>query len=87
MSKDFSTLSDMGICSREEALRQYCSSQSVFFPPHPQYVVDSMVKGFVKYWKGNSSLEELAEACYVKDVNCLYRYFEQWLNGEDLGEE
>lgn len=86
MSKDYSTLSDMGICSREEALRAYCSSGDVFFPTHPKYVVDSMVKGFKKYWKGNSSLVELAEACYLKNTDGLYKYFEQWLNDEAFEE-
>ena len=86
MSKDFDTLVDMGICNREEALRVYCSSQSVFYPPHPAYVVDSMVKGFKKYWKGKSNLKELAKACYLKEVDNLFHYFYQWLNDEDIGE-
>ena len=86
MTKDFSSLVDEGICSREQALRSYCSSGDVFFPQHPQYVVDSMVKGFKKYWKGESNLKELAEACYLRDVDGLYHYFYQWLNGEDIGE-
>lgn len=86
MSKDFNTLVDMGICSRESALRAYCSSQSVFFPPHPGYVVDSMVKGFKKYWAGEYNLEQLAEACYLRNVEGLYRYFEQWLDAEAFEE-
>ena len=86
MSKDYSTLSDLGLCSKEEALRSYCSSGDVFFPTHPQYVVDSMVTGFKKYWKGKSNLKELAEACYLKDVDRLFHYFYEWLNDEDIGE-
>lgn len=86
MSKDFDTLFKIGVCDREVALRGYCSSQSVFYPPHPAYVVDSMVKGFKKYWKGKSNLKELAKACYLKEVDNLFHYFYQWLNDEDIGE-
>ena len=86
MSKDYSTLVEMGISTKEEALRCYCSSGDVFYPRHPDYVVDSMVKGFKKYWKGESSLKELAEACYLRDIDGLFHYFYQWLNDEDVGE-
>jgi len=84
MSKDFITLHEMGICSKERCLKVYCTSQSVFYPPHPDYVVKSMVAGFKKYWKGKIGLEELTEACYLRDLEGLYKYFGQFLNEEDF---
>ena len=79
MTKDFSTLSNMGICSREEALRAYCSSPSVFFPPHPAYVVTSTVKGFKLYWAGKIGLEKLAKYCYLRSIDGLFKYYDQFL--------
>ncbi len=84
MSKDFNTLHEMGICSKEQALKAYCTSQSVFYPPHPDYVVKSMVAGFKKYWKGKINLEKLTELCYLRDLEALYKYFGQFLNEEDF---
>ena len=77
------TLVDMGICDKAEALKSYVTSQSVFYPPHPEYVVKSTIKGFKKYWAGTATLEELAEACYLKDTGGLFRYYEQFLNEEE----
>ena len=57
--------------------------QSNFYPPHPQYVVDSTIEGFERYWAGESSLELLAEDCYLKDVDGLYRYYDAFLEEYD----
>ena len=79
MTKDYDTLVDMGILTQEEALRAYVSSPSVFFPPHPGYVVESTVKGFKLYWEGKIDLDKLAEYCYVRDTSALYKYYGQFL--------
>ena len=86
MTKDFDTLVDMGICSKETALRCYVSSPSVFFPPHPQYVVESTIEGFKKYWAGNLTLEKLAKKCYLRSVDGIYQYYGQFLNKEEYDE-
>lgn len=79
MTKDFDTLVDMGILTKEGALRAYCSSPSVFFPPHPAYVVESTVKGFRLYWMGGIGLDKLAKYCYLRRVDYLYKYYGQFL--------
>lgn len=84
MTKDFQTTIDMGICTREQALRMYVSSPSVFFPPHPGYVVESTVKGFKLYWAGKIGLEKLKDYCYLRSIDGLYRYYEEFLNSEDV---
>ena len=83
MTKDFMTLVDMGILTREEALRAYVTSQSVFFPPHPQYVVKSTVNGFKLYWAGKLTLDKLKDKCYLRTVEALYKYYGQFLTEED----
>ena len=83
MTKDFMTLVDMGICDREHALRSYCSSPSVFFPPHPSYVIESTVKGFKLYWAGKIDADKLKEYCYLKDINGLYKYYDQFMEVDD----
>lgn len=82
MSKDFITLIDMGIATKEEALRAYVSSSSVFFPPHPSYVVNSTVEGFKLYWEGKLTLEKLKDRCYLRTVEALYKYYGQFLEEE-----
>ena len=79
MSKDFMTLVDMGICNKEQALRSYVSSPSVFFPPHPSYVVESTVKGFKLYWEGKINIDKLKDYCYLRSVNGLYEYYGQFM--------
>ena len=79
MTKDFQASIDMGICTKEKALRLYVTSQSVFFPPHPQYIVESTVEGFKKYWNGTISLEVLRQKCYLRNVNALYKYYGEFL--------
>ena len=39
--------------------------------------------GFKKYWNGEIDLEELQKACYLRDMDGLYRYFGGFLNEED----
>ena len=73
------TLVDMGISTKEEALRAYVTSQSVFYPPHPSYVVESTVEGFKLYWNGKLTLEKLKDRCYLRTVEVLYRYYGQFL--------
>lgn len=83
MTKDFMTLVDMGISTKEEALRAYVTSQSVFFPPHPGYVVESTIKGFKLYWNGDIDLDKLREYCYVRTIEALYKYYGQFLEEGD----
>jgi len=79
MTKDFMTLVEMGICTKEKALRAYVSSPSVFFPPHPTYVVESTVKGFKLYWQDKIDLDKLKDYCYLRSIDGLYRYYGQFL--------
>lgn len=79
MTKDFMTLVDMGICDKESALRAYVSSSSVFFPPHPQFVVDSTVEAFKRYWAGKITIETLRKRCYLRSIDGLYKYYGQFL--------
>ena len=58
------------------------TSSSVFFPPHPLYVVESTVKGFKLYWEGKIDLNKLCEYCYVRTIDGLYRYYRQFLEEE-----
>ena len=60
---------------------------SNFYPPHPTYVKESMIEGFESYWDGEIGLEELTEKCYLRDISGLYRYFEFFLNEEDVCED
>jgi len=83
MTKDFMTLVDMGISTKEEALRAYVSSPSVFYPPHPSYVVESTVKGFKLYWNGKIDLDKLREYCYLRTLEKLYKYYGQFLEEND----
>ena len=82
MSKDFGTLVEMGICNREQALGAHIDCN--FYPPHPQYVKKSMIIGFTKYWNGEINLGGLQEACYLRDVDGLYRYFYEFLDLEEV---
>ena len=66
--------------SREIGLQAHI--QGNFYPPHPAYVQKSMIEGFRKYWAGKIGLEELREACYLRDMNGLYRYFGEFLDEE-----
>lgn len=83
MTKDFMALVDMGISTKEEALRAYVTSQSVFFPPHPGYVVESTIKGFKLYWDGKIDLDKLCKYCYLKSTSGLYKYYGQFLDEDD----
>lgn len=79
MSKDFDTLVDMGITTPEMALRAYAESPSVFFPPHPKWVVEDIVSAFKDYWENKIDEETLAERCHLRSVSGVYKYFEQFL--------
>jgi len=72
-----------GYIDREQGLRLHLSAN--FYPPHPSYVIDSTVEGFKKYWAGEISLDELREACYLRDTAGLYKYFHCFLREEDGG--
>ena len=67
---------------KKTALRAHL--QINFYPPHPRYVVDSTIEGFEKYWDGKIGLEELKEACYLRHVEGLYRYYDGFLNDEEF---
>ena len=54
--------------------------KSNFFPPHPSYVIESTIEGFKKYWDGELTLEKLKEACYLRDMDGLYKYYGEWLD-------
>ena len=81
MSKDVGTLIEMGIVNRIQALEWHIGCN--FFPPHPQYVKESMINGFKKYWAGEINEEKLQEACYLRDLDGLYRYFGEFMEMED----
>ena len=71
-----------GLISREQALEVHIRSN--FYPPHPEFVVESMLDGFRKYWAGKINIEELMKKCYLRDLEGLYRYFSSFLeNSED----
>lgn len=73
--------SKRGLIKREIALKQHIGCN--FYPPHPEYVVKSMLAGFRAYWKGDLGLEGLQEKCYLRTIDGLYKYFEFFLNEED----
>ena len=81
MSKDVGTLIEMGIVNRIQALEWHI--QYNFFPPHPQYVKDSMIEGFKQYWAGEIDEEQLQKKCYLKDMDGLYRYFDEFMGMEN----
>jgi len=70
-----------GLFSKEQGLSMHIVGN--FYPPHPDYVQKSMMKGFKKYWNRKIGLKELQEACHLRDLDGLYRYFESFLNEED----
>ena len=70
---------------KEDGLKMHLTSN--FYPPHPQFVKESTVKGFKLYWDYKIDIEKLTEYCYLKDVDGLYRYYSTFLNEEDLNEE
>lgn len=82
MSKDFTTLVDMGITDRAGALRGYVSSSSVFYPPLPQWVQNDIIKAFEDYWAGELTLSELTKRCWLKNIPALVKYFGQFLDLE-----
>jgi len=83
MTKDFMTLVDQGILTKEKALEAYLTSRSVFFPPHPSYVVESTIKGFKLYWNKKIDLDKLCQYCYVRDQNALFKYYGQFIEDEE----
>jgi len=68
-------------CSKKQGLIAHI--QSNFYPPHPQYVQESMISGFERYWNDEIGLDELTEACYLKDIYGLYKYFGPFLKERD----
>ena len=54
-----------------------------FFPPLPEFVVNSTMKGFLDYWNGKIDTEELTKKCYLRDIDGLYRYYSMFLD-EDV---
>lgn len=70
-----------GLISREQALEVHIRSN--FYPPHPEFVVKSMLEGFRKYWAGKINVEALMKKCYLRDLEGLYRYFSSFLNEEN----
>lgn len=85
MSKDFIRLVDMGIVSKEQALEAYTRSQSVFFPPHPEYVVQAILDTFKDYWAGKVDFgQTMAQRCYLRDTGALVKYFGQFIDDNDL---
>ena len=55
-----------------------------FFPPHPFYVRKSILEGFKAYWKDEIDLKELADKCYLRDIEGLYKYFSSFLNKDNM---
>ncbi|MBC8428192.1 MAG: hypothetical protein H8D94_01840 [Candidatus Pelagibacter sp.] len=54
-----------------------------FFPPHPQYVIEETLEAFEQYWKGEIDEVELADKCYLRSVDGLYRYYWMFLDDEE----
>ena len=65
-----------------KALEMHLSAN--FYPRHPSYVEESTLKGFELYWKGELGIVELAKYCYLNDYYDLYKYYESFLNDEDV---
>jgi len=66
---------------KEKGLVMHLKTQ--FYPPHPEHVVKSTIKGFKKYWDGEIDEIELAtEYCYLREVDGLYRYYWMFLDDE-----
>jgi hypothetical protein len=82
-SREVKELESMGI-TKEQNLRAYLGYK--FYPPIPRYGIDSTMAGFKKYWAGKSTLEDLREACYLREISGLYQYFQGFLNKEDGGD-
>ena len=64
--------------NKVEGLRMHLVGN--FYPPHPKYVVDSTIDGFEKYWNGDIELDELKDACYLKDIDGLFKYYGYFLD-------
>ncbi len=58
---------------KKEGLKRHLSTN--FYPPHPQYVIDLTIKGFEDFWAGDEDLEKLKEACFVRDLEALDKYY------------
>ncbi len=67
-----------------KALEMYLTSKDNFYPRHPSYVEDSTLEGFELYWKREIGIVELAEYCGFYNHYSLYKYYESFLNDEDL---
>ena len=80
MGRQF-VLGALEVAKKEVALEMHITGN--FYPPHPDYVKQSMREGFKQYWAGEIGLDELREACYLHDLDGLYRYFGSFLNEED----
>jgi len=65
-----------------KALEMHLSAN--FYPRHPSYVEVSTLKGFDLYWKGEIGIVALADYCYLNDHYGLYKYYESFLDDEDL---
>jgi len=66
---------------KEKGLEMHLRTQ--FFPPHPDYVIESTIEGFKKYWEGEIDEIELAQKyCYLRSVDGLYRYYSMFLDDE-----
>ena len=67
-----------------KALEMYLTSKDFFDPRHPSYVEDSTLEGFELYWKGEIGIVELAEYCGFYNHYSVYKYYEFFLNDEDV---
>jgi hypothetical protein len=65
-----------------KALEMHLSAN--FYPRHPSHVEVSTLKGFDLYWKGEIGIVALADYCYLNDHYGLYKYYESFLDDEDL---
>ena len=55
-----------------------------FYPPHPEYVIRDIKNAFTEHWNGELDCHtELAERCYLRNTDALYRYFDTFLNESD----
>lgn len=81
---DLHTIDAMGSCglTQEEALLFHMDTR--FYPPLLAGHKASIRQGFVLYWQGDIDEEELAQYCYVRDTDTLYKYFNCFMMDDEL---
>lgn len=67
---------------REDGLSVHLRAN--FYPPLPENHKKVITEAFKEHWAGElEDHEELAQRCYLRDLQGLYRYFDSFLNERD----